>query len=510
MKIRIILFSILFSIYSVTFANENTQVSIKLNPLGYTPLSAVLILTEINVAPITVLVQGKEEQHSIGTVYPVNYGTEIPIHGLYENYTNRVVVIQNNISQVHQIVTAKLDIKNPKKSNTQIPIKTQVKKNILPSNSTFDYDLYFSSIPNANEIIGFDQKGDIRYFYQNKKEKPAMMRMEVDNKRVYLLYIIGNKKYIKRDLLGNLIFSKEYDAHHESVDGGFGREIILGNSQWGWEDMVFELDKNKDIVKTLSLGDLIREAASEDDQELLKKLIYDNKNVFTNKGKPKRIDWAHGNSLVYDIKNDRLFVSLRHLGVLAIKYKEWKLEWFLVDDNLKIGEGIIYSEKPKDSLYLKDIPSLQKYRMQTPKNYGPQGQHALFLKKNGNIILFDNRSQGRKNTNGSRVLEYSFDHRAKRATVVREFLDEDRSYSQYVGDVDLSGPNLENWLIFYGHSHPRRIIELSPKNEVLFNMEIDMFRMFYRVDKFPLYPYRDKNKKYSIDYREDLPPNKKQ
>ena len=507
MKIRIITFSILFSIYSFTFANEKKS-SIKLNPLGFTPLSAVLILPKTNNVSITVIVQGKDKDHSIGTVYPANYGTELPIHGLYEDYTNRVVIRQKKTSKKYKIITAKLDVRNESRSNEEMPIVPRVAKNILPLDSVFDYDLYFTSLPNGSEIIGFDKKGDIRYVYRKKKESPTMMRMEADDKNIYFLYTMNNQKYIKRDLLGNLIFSKEYDAHHESVDIGAGQEVILGNSQWGWEDMVYELDKKGDITKKLSLGDLIRESTSKKDQKLLEKLIYDDKNIYTYKNKEKRVDWAHGNSLVYDKENDRLFVSLRHQGVLAIKYKEWKLEWFLADNGLTVDEGISYGQRPEGSLFLKDIPSLQKYRMKAPKNFGPRGQHALFLKDNGNIILFDNRSQGRVNTNGSRVLEYSFNHKTKKAKIVREFVDEDRSYSQYVGDIDLSGPKLDNWLIFYGHNYPRRIMEISPKNEVLFSMELKMSGILYRVDKFPLYPYRNKKKKYTLDNNESILPYK--
>ena len=508
MKIRIILCGILFSVYSISFANEKKS-SIKLNPLGVTPLSAVLILPKTNTTPITIIVQGKEKEHTIGTVYPANYGTKLPIHGLYENHTNRVVIRQKKSSKTYKIVTAKLNLKNSNQSNEEMSIIARVTKNLLPPDSLFDYDLYFSSLPNVNDMIGFDKKGDIRYLYHNKNEKPTMMRMEADDKNIYMLYVTNHKKYIKIDLLGNIIFNKEYDVHHESVAIGAGREITLGNSHWGWEDMVFELDRKKDVVRILSLGDLIREATSKKDQELLEKLIYDDKNIYSYKRKEKRIDWAHANSLTYDKKNDRLLVSLRHQGVLAIKYKEWKLEWFLADDELKVEDGVSYGQIPEGSLYLKDIPSLQKYRMEAPKNFGPRGQHALFLKKNGNLILFDNRSQGRTNTNGSRVLEYSLNHKAKKAKVVREFVDKDRSYSQYVGDIDLSGQNLENWLIFYGHNYPRRIIEVSPKNEVLFNMDIKMSGMLYRVDKFPLYPYRNKKKKYTIDNNESILPNKK-
>ena len=507
MKFFLILFYIFFTINFNTMANEQNRFSIILNPLGYTPLSAIIVLEKTNTIPITIIVQGKVSRDSIATTYPVNYGTQIPIHGLYQDYTNKIIIRYNNSSQTHEIITAKIDIRNFKNTNTKMTIKSIVNKNILPPDSMFDYNLYFSSFPNGNEIIGFDKKGDIRYLYNNNKEKPVVMRMEADSRNVCMLYISNNKMYIKRDLLGNIIFNKEYDVHHESVNSFNGREIILGNSQWGWEDMVFELDENKNIIRELSIGNLIKQAASVEDQPLLKKMIYDDENIYTNKGKAKRIDWAHANSLVYDKDNDRLYLSLRHLGLLAIKFKEWKLEWFLVNNNLKTEEGVGYGKKPKSSLYLVDIPSLQKFRMATTKNYGPQGQHALFLKKNGNIILFDNRSKGRSNPIGSRILEYSFNHQTKKAKVVREFLDKKKSYSQYVGDIDLSGSNLENWLIFYGHSHPRRILELSPNNKILFDMEIRTSGMFYRIDKFPLYPYRNKRKKYSVDFNEEILPN---
>ena len=133
MKIRIILFSVLFFIYSSTFAEEKKS-SIKLNPSGYTPLSAVLILPKINNVPITVIVQGKEKKHSIGTVYPANYGTHLPIHGLYENHTNRVVIRQKKTSKTYKIVTAKLEVKDSLESNRPMYFKSTVRKNILPPN----------------------------------------------------------------------------------------------------------------------------------------------------------------------------------------------------------------------------------------------------------------------------------------------------------------------------------------------------------------------------------------
>ncbi len=435
-------------------------------------------------------------------VYPAGYGKELPIHGLYEDYDNTVIISYNGDKEF-DITTEKIDFKTkplPNQDGERVDrsfkIDTVLKTDKLPPSNIFNQDLYFTSFPNAFYVIGVDRKGDLRYVYDNPEETMVMMRMEHDNDKVYMLYVSDNKYYVKRDLLGNEVFKKRHDSHHEAVPYRDGKELLLGNSRWGWEDVVFELDANKNMTKCLHFGDVLRKAVDPSEMHLLDKMIYDYKNVYTVDGKSVRVDWAHANSLVYDEKTDIVYLSLRHLGVLAVKYDTWTLEWFLVDDSLKTSSGVKYTQKPEDSVYLVDVPSLQKYRLKTTEN--PRGQHALFVKGN-NLLMFDNRSAGEKGDGSpSRVIEYHVNKQSMTAKVIRTYQNE--LYSRFVGDIDLSGDNHENWLIFYGNSNPRRFVEIAPNGTVLFELDIKVNTLSYRVDKYPLYPYRNRSKKYTIDY----------
>ncbi len=484
---------------SVSYAQN---ITIKLNPNGITPLSAVAMLSHTNREDVTIIVKGKEEAESIAVVYPAGYGTQLPIHGLYENHNNTIIISYNG-NRSYNIVTEKVDFKTkplPTKSGERedrsFSVETTLNVDKLPPSNIFNQDLFFTSFPNSFYVIGLDRKGDLRYVYDNPDELMVMMRMEHDDDRVYMLYVSENKYYVKRDLLGNEVFKKRHDSHHESVPYRDGKEILLGNSRWGWEDVVFELDANKNMTKCLHFGDVLRKAVDPSELHLIDKIAYDYQNIYTNENKPTRIDWAHANSLVYDEKTDIVYLSLRHLGVLAVKYDTWTLEWFLADDSLKTSPGVKYTQKPDESLYLVDVPSLQKYRLKTTLN--PRGQHALFL-KGDNLLLFDNRSAGEKGDGSfSRIIEYNINKRNMTARVVRTYQSD--LYSRYVGDIDLSGDNHENWLIFYGNSNPRRFVEVAPNNTVLFELDIKVNTLSFRVDKYPLYPYRNKAKKYTLDY----------
>ncbi len=379
---------------------------------------------------------------------------------------------------------------------TPFNIESTLKLNTLPPANIFNQDLYFTSFKDAYYIAGFDAKGDIRYIYENTNERPELIRMLIEEGKIYFIYTSKGEQYIKRDLMGKEAFSKNYRARHDSTPYKNGGEMILGSSEWGLGDVIYELNADKDLIRCIDIGSVIRNAASPRDKGRLNRMIYDRYNIYVTNGKPEKVDWAHINSLVYNPDTDILYLSLRHLGILAVDATTHELLWWMADDELKAPEGTEYGEKPINSLYLKDIPSLQRYRMNTRN--GPIGQSALLLRKNGNLLIFDNQVTADTNTNASRVREYRI--RGRSASMVRNFTDSNNSHVRFLGDVDLTGQNHENILIFYGDGYPKRIIEINPKNEEIYNLEIATAVDAFRVDKFPLYPYRDKTKKYSIDY----------
>ncbi len=142
--------------------------------------------------------------------------------------------------------------------------------------------------------------------------------------------------------------------------------------------------------------------------------------------------------------------------------------WWMAGDKLKTRAGTKYGYKPDDTLYLKDIPSLQKYRMNVTNGDGPRGQHSLYLKDNGNLLMFDNRSQGDINKDGSRAVEYSFD--GMNAALVREFIDKDKTYSRYTSDFDITPEG--SWLVYYANSSPhKKIFELDDNNNILYHKD---------------------------------------
>lgn len=484
------------------------------NSIGSTPLSAIYRLSQTNQVSIHLLVKGKDPSMDLSVSFPVGYGTEFPVHGLYPNYTNIVIIKQDNdISQCYRLVTKKLDIPPAMKTGNdavdkmiegKVEINTDILVNKLSPTDPFNQDFYFVSLPLNGGVIAFDKKGDIRYRYFLPDLKTTMMRMEYDKGQIVMLLIDEYEYYQKVDLLGRVFFREKMSVHHEAVPYINGQELILGNSKWGWEDMIFILDENKKIVEKLSLGDAIRLVTDTEDLSLLDQLIFDDRNIFINEKEEKqRIDWAHMNSLVYDENTHMVYLSLRHLGIVAVRMIDWTMVWFMADENLKIDAGFAYGMKPKNSLYLTDIPSLQQYRIAIKdfQNPYPKGQHALLLRKNGNLMMFDNQGDEITNNQGSRIVEYQLNPN-KTAKVVREYYNPDRNYARLVSDIDLSGNNHENLLMIYGFGKVKRIMEIGSDDTILFDMQIKSKTPFFRVDKFPLYPYSDNSKKYSVDYKE--------
>ena len=484
---------------------------IVLNPLGNTPLSAIYKIESTNLSPIIITVKGKDSSMDISVAYPPKYGMEFSIHGLYEDYENTIIIKEGSKAEInYKIQTEKIVIPKASKIGNdeidkmieeEVSFNVSLAKDTLPKSNPFNQDLYFLSLPLNKVIMALDRKGDMRYYYSDSKSMITVIRLEADDNNIYILGVDNFQYYQKTDLFGNIVFREPMSVHHEAAPYVRGQELILGNSQWGWEDVVFVLNKNKKINQTLFLGDAIRKVAHPSDTLMLNEIIYDDKNAFTNdSGRPQKVDWAHINSMVYDIDNHIAYFSARHIGVIAVSMTDWKMLWFMSADDLNIDEGFGYGAKPSSYPSLKDVPSLAPYRMnvKNPKD-APKGQHALFLKKNGNLMMFDNQGDDRINPEGSRVIEYKFDTSRNTAQVVREYSTPEKDYSRLLSDVDL---HEENLLILYAFGRIRRIIEVNPQDEILFDLQIRAKVPFFRVDKFPLYPYSDRNKKYSLDYLE--------
>lgn len=449
-----------------------------LNPNNLTPLSAIYYLSSINNTPITVRVHGKTPDMDIAYTYPANYSKEIPIHGLYPNYRNTITIIENGEKKQISVRTASLE-------NS---VETTITKEDSSIKDPFNQDLYFLSGFDKG-TLAFDSKGDIRYYIQNK--------FLYANKLIYqngeiLLYDSGSI----RDLLGNI--KLEFNIGHDIVP--YKNNTYLATLSASL-DTVAEIDSSGKSVNLQSIGKLFRDAIDPNEMGLLNQVVYDTQNIYVNPLTGKKeyptFGWGALNSLVYDKDTDILYLSLRHQGVIAVDYSRWKLIWWMTDDNLD-------TQRPSVPITLNfnDIPSLQSYRVKgDAETDGPKNQHALLLRANGNLAMFDNQGDGSSSTTGSRYVEYKITETQGNysSTIVSEFQDP-TSYSRLRSDIDLLRDN--QILLMYSCASKLQVVDMGTPNNVIFEMTFPSLISF-RSDKMPLYPYSD-NRKYPIEFNEKI------
>ncbi|MGL4563145.1 MAG: aryl-sulfate sulfotransferase [Brevinema sp.] len=497
--------------YNALFAQEDVvDGEIIFNPTGNTPLSAIYKMPKSYNKKITVFIKGNTPTMTISYTFEEGHGNILPLHGFYPNQINTLVIKPaDEVQKVYKVKVPPIKITSKgtpipniePDAGTEINMRTKVLTDVLPSPQIQNQDLYFISMPNAGTVVAFDRRGDIRYLYQPQSGNPYLVRMKKEAQEMFMYIIDGNKAFQKVNMMGRNIFRYEMNAHHDFVPYKDGLRLVLLNTKWGWEDSIGVVGPQGKIVRTFFLGDAIRKAVDPEDQELLKNLIFDDKTPYIVNNKPKRVDWAHINSLVYDADKDLLYVSSRHLGVLSIRMSDWTMEWFMASSEADFEKGFKYGTVPEEMIYLTDIPSLKYKRMNaTLADGNPIGQHSLLLQENDTLSMFDNQADEKDNPFGSRMMEYVLNHNAMVAQVLMRFQPAEKNYSRFVSDVDITGDFYENKLILYGYGKMRRIIEIDVRGASLFDMIIDSPSIMYRIDKFPIYPYREPKRKYSLDY----------
>ncbi len=434
-----------------------------------TPLSSVYYYS----TPIKIHVKGKTSDMDI--IYCAVFNTtEIPIHGLYQNYDNTVELTINGQKIVTNIRIANQGIAN-----------ATIHTDNLPAADPYNQDFYFvSRIRTPFNFIAYDRKGYPRY--------------AVDIIQHHTVFYTNGQILIRNNNGVHDLFYKNlvsYSAHHDSIQIDNGNYVVLVNSTWGVEDRVVELNKYGTTIRDLYFGDLFWDiVTAPGDLAILNQIIYDDKNIYQDNGANKQIDWAHANSVVYDSDEDIMYFSLRHQGVIAVDYSEWKLLWWMADDDLYTRLLVV-----DGSINFTDVSSLDAYRVKgVGASDGPKNQHALFLLANGNLGMFDNQGDESTSTEGSRYVEYAISgtHGNYTATKVREYRDPSL-YSRITSDVDFTGEG--NLLMTWGVPH--RVREINTDfSTVLFDLQIvNASGQMYRADKMPLYPYMDKNKAYAED-----------
>ncbi len=294
---------------------------IKLNPYGRTPLSALLKFPTDEETKISIRIKGKGETPDIVHEFD-GYRTEheIPIHGLFPNYKNKVVIRAKNKKGVSKKSEVEIVTGNPTFASYWAPIVKKDKN--FHYYATYDGTVYDEL---GNIRYQFDTTGwHLTYFYKNH------------------VYIEHQKVVSKYTLLGELLQRYVYPEGFYGYMHGLGFKdngnLLIHGSVEG-ATAIFdggEFESHRDIVLELD-AQTGEELARYDLAEMLnpdRSLIV--KSAEKNVGK---VDWAHTNGIDYDAKNKAVIVSGRHFGIVKIDEASQKPIWWLTPHQLTHKSG---------------------------------------------------------------------------------------------------------------------------------------------------------------------------
>ncbi|MFR0582642.1 aryl-sulfate sulfotransferase [Limosilactobacillus mucosae] len=450
---------------STTRTLDNAYV--KVNPYGTSPLTALMIFKTDQAAKVTYTVVGKTDNTSItNTVKGYKTTHQVPIVGLYANYSNQVQVTLTykdgmTEQKTFTIKTGKLP-KNLRQ--TKITVSKSNKSKMQIGNNELTYINKTSEEPFA-----VDADGNIRWysmlysrhtFVQLSNGHLLIQNRTNGNKGSY--NVLSETDYLGRiyrryrfsDKLGKSSLEQYITAvHHDALElPNHNLLVTISGGDKYAEDVIAEIDyKTGKTVKVI------------DFKKLLPSSIYRNYSSTTTKG--GKIDWLHMNSLYYDQKTGNLLISARNQDItMSINYKSGKINW-------------IYSGKKKSSW-----PKKYRSKLLTPAKGTTitGGQHDLTLlsSKNGKlkVLLYDNNidvTNGNAKTSGkySQAVQYTID--TKKKTIKQTW-----SYGKSLGKDNFTrviGSAQRLSKIDFGYKHDgsqSNIIEVDKNNNQVFNLTI--------------------------------------
>jgi hypothetical protein len=185
------------------------------------------------------------------------------------------------------------------------------------------------------------------------------------------------------------------------------------------------------------------------------------------------VDYVHGNAVELDTDGN-LMVSARHLDqVFKIDRNTGNVLWR-------------WGGKSNQFEFISDLPDADA----TQPFFR---QHDIRRLVNGNVTLFDNRSD--LSPQYSRALEYELDEINKKAKLVWEYHDPQNTYGRFMGNVQRL-PN-GNTLVGYGSGPGQgvfsNVIEVKPDGTKAFALSLPAGNISYRAFRYPWHatPYWD-------------------
>ncbi len=491
---------------------NNFIVNTIINPSGYNPLSAEIVLNFPLLGKVKLIVHAKDNSLSKNIEYSfksVQKAQTISVLGLYQNYSNKVTLIYTDKQgQKRGETVIKIPIEKVKLD--YLPTRIKVIK-ALPDRMEPGMNLINSpGKSNADTSIPYmvDTDGEIRWILdwsnspilKNIGAQCGLHRLRNGN---YVIGDINNHLLAEVNVLGEIIqkwdlASLGYTFHHEVSEAKNGNFLVAvtknsAKTQNGKDsriyDHVIELDPSNGTIKK---------------EWDLANMLDSSRYTPTDLSGQTQSNWLHNNAISsfgddylgngrfqgifkYDVKGELKWVISAH--------KNWKEKYrkYLLKPLKKNGEPItdpevISGEKNSDEFEW------------------TWGGHRPLMMPNGNILVFDNgygrnfKFEGVDDNNlYSRIVEYEVNENNKTIRQVWQYGKERgrECYASAVSNVQflnetgnrLFSPGFGNTLSD-GNSGAR-VIEINPEtNQEVFELEISApgAFVFHRALRISLYP----------------------
>lgn len=392
--------------------------SVKLNPYGYAPLSALVSFSSSVAGKTVIIVKGKHSTEADDIVHVFNdagLSHAVPVIGLYADYLNTVnirLINEKGDTVAKAVVTIQTG---------QLPagLPTSIVADIYPNNLSEPGVNLVSNYSAANPQIPLivDNYGEIRWLLDYTTH-PSLKMLRYDcgirrlrNGNFYFGDIITDKIY-EVDMLGQILNTWDlstsgYTFHHditEKPDGNLIASVTKAGSTHAdgtttIEDFIIEIDRQTTAVKTV--WDL-RESLDE-----YRDALYSN-----------TPDWIHVNAIIYDTTDNTIIISGRHQGITKLTFDN-KIKWILSPHR---GWGANRRGEDLNQFLLTPLDAAGNKITDTAVLEGSANhpdfewcwyQHSPIFMPNRNLLLFDNGGDARNfNSAGpkySRAVEYKID-----------------------------------------------------------------------------------------------------
>lgn len=437
---------------------------IKIDPFGRAPLTAMVKVTMPVKGRFKIKVLPKDGGVVIENSF-ANYSNyhELPILGLYANYSNKVEI---SFLNEHEAVRAQDTVTLVTDKIPSVPtVKVEVNK----------FDLNYRGIyfP-AQGKIGFDQTGEIRWYYSGDAQ---FILNQTKNGNLIITSATGLIQYhspvfYEVSMVGEIVkkFNVTNYVHHDVGEKPDGNFLVVSNSTPvvyndgnPEEDFIIEYDrKSGAIVKSWNLNQILDPSRAP-------------------LPSTRADDWLHINAVYYDDRDNSIVLSGRSQSAIAkIDYATGNLKWILASH-----AGWINELKP---FLLTPVANNVELSGLALENFWSYGQHSPFLLPNGNIMVYDNgdhrgfyENPAAPFNSYTRAVEYKVDEVGRKVEIAREFNFAKQFFTQFTGSVSVD-PSAGTTII----GLPPRILEVSASGEILFDATVGVGSM-YRGFRFQFY-----------------------